>query len=365
MDKNKDLKEIKNELDIDQVADLVAELGGEPQQKGNILICKTICHQGESHKLYYYNNTKLFRCYTECDDVFDIYELILKVKHSQGEEWSLSKAIYYVAQYFGYDIIYQDNEETISRLFDWDIFKKYNSNLLNMSYQQIDENTFHIYDNILEFFPQPHILAWEEEGISFQTMKEFGIKYNPITHGVLIPHYDKDFNLIGIRERTLKKENEKYGKYRPAIIGETMYNHPLGFNLYGLEHAKKAIEKTKTAIVMEGEKSVLKYCSYFGVDNNIAVACCGNSFTNHHFKLLQQYGVQELIIGFDKQFKEIGDTEFKNWVKKLYKIHQKYNSYVKVSFLFDSHNQLLNYKDSPIDQGKEVFLRMYKERIFL
>ena len=66
---NKD--ELKNNLTIEQVSDFVAELGGEPQMvNDNILIAQTICHNkpgNGSHKLYYYDNTKLleggiFRC---------------------------------------------------------------------------------------------------------------------------------------------------------------------------------------------------------------------------------------------------------------------------------------------------------------
>ena len=90
-------------------------------------------------------------------------------------------------------------------------------------------------------------------------MEARGICYNPISEGIVIPHYDINGNLIGIRERTLIKENEVYGKYRPAIIGGKMYNHPLGFSLYNLNNSKKAISQFQKAIVFEGEKSTLLY----------------------------------------------------------------------------------------------------------
>ena len=38
--------------------------------------------------------------------------------------------------------------------------------------------------------------------------------------------------------------------------------------------------------------------------------------------------------------------------------------YVKISFIFDKKN-LLDYKDSPIDQGKEKFITLFKERFNL
>ena len=48
---------LKNELTIDQVFGLVAELGGDPRMNNGSFVSRTICHGGDSHKLYYYNNT--------------------------------------------------------------------------------------------------------------------------------------------------------------------------------------------------------------------------------------------------------------------------------------------------------------------
>ena len=88
---NKD--EIKKSLTIDQIMDFLTELGGEPfQQKEDIIVSKTICHGGESHKLYYYDNTKLFRCYTDCGgEAFDIFELTTKVKSREEPKISFDE----------------------------------------------------------------------------------------------------------------------------------------------------------------------------------------------------------------------------------------------------------------------------------
>ena len=96
---NKD--ELKNNLTIEQVSDFVAELGGEPQMvNDNILIAQTICHNkpgNGSHKLYYYDNTKLFKCYTDCGCTFDIFGL---VQRSKNEE--LPQAVFEVASFFNF-----------------------------------------------------------------------------------------------------------------------------------------------------------------------------------------------------------------------------------------------------------------------
>ena len=73
---NKDT--LKENLTIEEVFDLVSELGGEPVMGNGLFTARTICHGGDSHKLYYYSNTHLFHCYTGCGDAsFDIYELLL------------------------------------------------------------------------------------------------------------------------------------------------------------------------------------------------------------------------------------------------------------------------------------------------
>jgi hypothetical protein len=81
-------------------------------------------------------------------------------------------------------------------------------------------------------------------------------------------------------------------------------------------------------------------------------------------ELLIDTGAKEVIVAFDKQFQEKGDAEFKHLVKNLKSIHQKYNNYVIVSFIFDKEN-LLGYKDSPIDCGAETFMKLFKNRIVL
>ena len=80
MDEKELLEEIKNNLTIEQIEELLINLDADPQVQGNFIKARTICHCGNSHKLYYYDNTHLFKCFTECDSTFDVFELIIKVK---------------------------------------------------------------------------------------------------------------------------------------------------------------------------------------------------------------------------------------------------------------------------------------------
>jgi DNA primase len=216
----------------------------------------------------------------------------------------------------------------------------------------------------LKNFPTPRIKPWEDEGIDPKIMRLHKICYDPKTQSIIIPHYDINNQLIGIRERTLVKENEVYGKYKPAIFNKKMYNHALSFNLYNINWSKANISNFKKVIVYESEKSTLQYASHFSIENDISVAVCGSNLVNYQVSLLLSLGVEEIIIAFDRQYKEAGDDEYKKWVQKFYDIHNKYGKYVQISYILDKKH-LLDYKDSPIDKGKDVFLKLFQERVII
>ena len=363
-----DKDEIKNSLTIEQVEQFLAEHGGEPVKRIGTLVSRTICHNpadgSGSHKLYYYDNTHLFKCYTECNDVngFDIFDLTRKIMKIQSNiEMSLYDAQIYIINFFSLDVVFDYQKET-DKNSDFQIFNKWRRNK-QVDAQQKKIEFQKINPDVIRWLPTRGIEPWLREGITEESMMKHGIRFDPYSYGIVIPHFDKDWNMIGIRERTLIKDNEVTGKYKPAIINGKMYNHPLGFNLYNLNMSKEMIKQNKKAIIGEGEKFCLMFDSMFNVD--ISVACCGSNLTSHQFKLLKDLGVEEIVIAFDKQFKKIGDEEWKRWTKKLTEIHRKYSGFVKISFMFDTRGDLLGYKDSPIDKGIDIFWYLYENRITL
>lgn len=380
LERKKYLENIKNNLTIDQIYEFLAEMGGEPQIHHDIIISRTICHnppgQG-SFKLYYYNNTKLFKCFTQCNGTFDIFELTLKIKRLANEQivywskeaqkvsrpWELPDAINFVTAFFNVEHFSEIFSERQRELQDWQFFsKKEAKKHEKSSNQNIVLNVFEC--DFLKNFPQPIILPWVKEGITEEVIKKHNICYNPISQAIVIPHYNINNELIGIRERTLLKDKEKKGKYIPAIIHGKMYNHPLGFNLYNINISKDNIKKIQKAIVFEGEKSPLLYESYFGIENDITVAVCGSNLISYQINMLLSLGVQEIIIGFDRQYEKTGDDNWQKWTKKLIEINNKYRSKVQISFLWDK-GHLLDFKDSPIDKGPDVFMKLFQNRIVI
>ena len=366
---NYDKKEIRDHLEVDEIYSLLMEWGGEPEYTAFGIISTTICHNRPnegSRKLYYYANSKLFHCYTGCENPsFDIFELAIKVMSIQKNiVWDLNEAVRFVASTFGIAGTRVENvlEDSI---VDWQYLENYDR------VQNIDIQTNRImleeYDNSIlnNFNYAVRLTPWLREGITQSALEHARIGYYPGGDQITIPHYDKDGRFIGLRGRTLCEDDAKhYGKYRPILANGIIYKHPLGLNLYNLNNSKENISLIKKAIIVESEKSCLLYQSYFGIENDITVACCGSNVSSQQMQMLLDLGIEEVIIAFDRQFQKIGDKEYEMLKRKLLRIYVQYKNYVKVSIIFDKH-MILGYKSSPLDEGKEKFLQLFKERIVL
>ena len=363
-----DKAKIREALTNENIYDLLQEWGGDPGREVFGFTSTTICHNppGEgSRKLYYYDNTGLFRCYTGCDSYFDIFELVTKVAKIQWDkDFDLNDAVRWIAQRFGFSGDLENRPED-EALDDW----KYLAN-----YERIQDITLKSSSVVLKeyeigilerFNYSVKIGPWLREGITQAALDQARIGYYPGADQITIPHFDKDGRFIGLRGRTLcAEEGERFGKYRPMRVNRELYNHPLGMNLYNFNNSKDKIKLMKKAIIFEGEKSCLLYQSYFGLENDISVACCGSSVSNYQIQMLLEAGAEEIIVAFDRQFQEIGDEEFKHLKTNLMRLRDKYKSFVLISFIFDK-NMITGYKDSPIDCGPDTFLQLFKERIIL
>ena len=361
-----ELNEIKGLISPANIISLLDELGGDPRYlNNNVIVSRTICHDGDSKKLYYYIETKTFHCYTNCG-TFDIFQLIRKIFNME-----FSQSVFYIINKFNIPVeVYEDNLFTSyskTRKAEEEYFKS-----KKIIKDKVDEGFSNNYvllkeydDTILSRFLYPIIKPWEREGISRQVIETAKIGYYPGGGQITIPHYDQNNRLVGIRGRYLgKEEAEMFGKYRPLYVNKTLYNHPLGFNLYNLNNAKENIKNIQKAFVFESEKSTLMYQSYFGKENDISVACCGSSLSDYQIQLLLDAGAREIIVAFDRQFQEIDDDEFQKLTKKLISLNKRYKKIINISFIFDK-KKITAYKSSPIDEGPIKFQELYKERIIL
>lgn len=348
-------KKVRRKLTMDNVITIMSSWGVKKYDKGEKeIIFPTVCHNGvsgsSSMKLYYYDNTKMFKCYTECDEVFDIFELGARISKLED---SVPKNMIEIAEEIvrkidlGIDVSGEEKPRFQSPL------KPVIRTEMPNPYEKIDKK-------ILKFFSKESPGIWEKEGITKEAMDKFDISYYPFHNKIVIPHFDAWGNLIGIRGRALNPEDIAKGKYMPLKVNNKLYNHSLSYNLYGLHITKENIRKSKVCYVFEGEKSVLLSETYFG-ENNFSVAACGSNITKHQvMRLISECGPLEIVVCFDRQFQT--QEEEKEYIEKINKLCRKLSSFCNISYIYDK-NRITDFKDSPIDKGEEVFMKLLEERI--
>ena len=348
-----DYAKIIENLNTDAVIHLMTELGADRyDDRGDYIIFPTICHNEDSSeasmKLYFYKNNKIFVCYTSCGGM-SIFKFL---KH------------YYEERQIEYDW-YQDIYEVVCNCSDFkrkEGFERTPYKSLRERYKvarkevQLPEYSKNVLDCFVKHYPP----EWLNDGITKEAMDAFDISYSIAHNKIIIPHYDIEGRLVGIRGRALNDwEVENVGKYAPIHIEQTWYKHPLSMNLYGLNMTKKNIRAHSICFLFESEKSVMQ-AEGFKLPN-CSTAVCGSNFNKYQLNILMKAcAPHEIVLCFDKE--ELpGEDKYFN---KLWNICQKYKNYCNFSFIYDREG-LLDLKDSPTDKGEETFIKLLGKRVIV
>lgn len=310
---------------------------GSPEFKtirNDLIFSTNVCHGGDKFKLHYHHDTHYFHCYTDCQCNYNIFELIQKNK-----DLEFSEAVYWLADFVGK---YPENDFVNKEplIEDWVWLDKYKK-LKNKKNNKINKNK--IYDKIVlnQYFPYPHIDLLNE-GINYETQKLFNIQYDLQSDRILIPAYTKNNELLGCKGRIIKELETEDNRY----IGIIPYNK--SYLLWGLQHTYPYILENDKIILFESEKSVMK--AYQTNEFKYCASIGGHSISPEQIK--QSINISsELIIAFDK------DVEGKVYKELINKI----KPYCKLSIIWDNKN-LLQPKNSPIDQGVDIFKKLYNSR---
>lgn len=355
-------------ITTEDVIKLLVELGSDPPSKeGDAYVFNTVCHETNGkRKLYYYPNSKLFQCYNCCGSM-SIYDLIMNALNMKFEE-----AFYYLKEFKGIKNSYTMKVGITTNKTNEEDFEFLKRHLYKRDRKKIKLPTYD--SKIMKMFDNYIPINWEEEGISQYEMSRFNIKMDLGKAQIIIPNRDIDGDLVGIRARNFDKYVlDKGMKYSPIKLEKKQYSCPTGYNLYGIYENKEAIERIKKCIIVEGEKSVLLYGSYFGCKNNIALATLGSTLSNYQRDIIIDRDVEETIIAYDKDFlySEIAKDnkehikKYNKLVKNLIKMYNKFGNYCNFSVIFPSDDELLGYKQSPLDNGKDIFIELYRNRIII
>ena len=346
-----DYAKIIENLNTDAIIHLMTELGADRyDDRGDYIIFPTICHNEDSSeastKLYFYKNNKVFVCYTSCGGM-SIFKFL---KH------------YYEERQIEYDW-HQDIYEVVCNCSDFkrkEGFERTPYKSLRERYKvarkevQLPEYSKNVLDCFVKHYPP----EWLNDGITKEAMDAFDISYSIAHNKIIIPHYDIEGRMVGIRGRALNDwEVENVGKYAPIHIEQTWYKHPLSMNLYGLNVTKENIRQRGICFLMESEKAVMQMESFSFP--NCSAAVCGSNFNKYQLNILMRTCCPtEIVLCFDKE--ELPGEE--KYFFKLHDICKKYGQYCHFSFIYDREG-LLNLKESPTDRGEEVFIKLLEKRV--
>ena len=362
-----DRNELLEYLSIEKLKELMGYLGSEYcKEEEGYLIFSSICHSNpSSYKLYYYKESKVFHCYSACSCNYSIFDLI-----GQVLGLDFSDSFKYLANFLGISINQQKKKAGFNKTYSNTDLKflrlQKNKNISVTPKQQVYN------DNILNLFDKAITQDWYEEGISLETAEKFELGFYINHNCMIIPVRNIDGELVGVRKRNyFKDELEQGRKYVPILIQNTLYNFPTNIILYGIYQNQNYIRKYKKVVLFESEKSVLKYDSIY--KENIALSLFGMNLSRWQRDALLSLGVEEIIIALDKQYiqedidnkaNKTNYNEFTLYLKKIKKIVKMFEKQCNVSIVMDFNN-LIEYKSSPIDCGKEIFEALLRNRAIL
>ena len=345
-----DYAEIISNLDTDSVIHLMTELGADRyDDREDFVIFPTICHNLESSeasmKLYFYKKNKMFVCYTECGSM-SIFKFLRTYYEERQIEYDWYQDIYEVVCNCS---SFKQKEGFIKPVYK-SLKERYS---VARKEVQLPEYSPNVLDCFIKYYPP----EWLNDGISRFAMDKFNISYSISQNKIIIPHYDIDGRLVGIRGRALNEwEVENVGKYAPIQVEGIWYKHPLSMNLYGLNKTFMDIRRNGICYLFESEKSVMQMDS-FNMPN-CSAAVCGSNFNKYQLKILmKECHPQEIVICFDNE-----EENNKKYFDKLYSIGKKYSNYCNFSFIYDRKN-LTDKKDAPVDKGEEIFRELLQRRI--
>ncbi|MBE7018441.1 MAG: hypothetical protein E7413_00970 [Ruminococcaceae bacterium] len=185
--------------------------------------------------------------------------------------------------------------------------------------------------------------AWVDEGIGFDTLSRFEVKYDSFSDRIVFPIKSYTGDIINICGRTLDPN------YKEKKIRKYTYFKPLGIldTLYGFSDNQEEIMKKKEIIIFEGSKSVM-LASEWGVHNTCAILT--SHLNPQQMLFLIKLGIR-VVFALDEDVDVLSDKNI-----------QKLKRYLTIDYIKDT-DKVLQSKMSPVDMGREVFLKLYNERI--
>ena len=345
-----DIQSLKSQLTEDRIIELMDALGA-PLMKAdsNNLVFPSICHQSDplahSAKLWLYLDSMQYKCWS-CGFSGDAISLVQHVKHLD-----FNQAITYICSTLNLQVGQIEQNE---QLDNWSELRRFlpDAEPETCKLATYDPTVLSLFDHL---YPQD----WLDYGITKDILDKFGVGWYARQACISIPVV---FNgqLVGVRGRYTRERDVVKGKYRPiCTLDGQVLKLATSEVLYGYDQNKGAIEKSRQVVLFESEKSVLKAPS-FNVHNSLAVF--GSNISKRHIQLLLELGVNEVVLAFDNDYKQVGDDEFKFFVVKMKKLAAKLRSYFNASIVYNNQGYDM-YKCNMMDIPYEQAMKLWESRV--
>lgn len=345
-----DIQSLKSQLTEDRIIELMDALGA-PLMKAdsNNLVFPSICHQSDplahSAKLWLYLDSMQYKCWS-CGFSGDTISLVQHVKHLD-----FNQAITYICSTLHLQVGQVEQNE---QLDNWSELRRFlpDAEPETCKLATYDPTVLSLFDHL---YPQD----WLDYGITKDILDKFGVGWYARQACISIPVV---FNgqLVGVRGRYTRERDVVKGKYRPiCTLDGQVLKLATSEVLYGYDQNKGAIEKSRQVVLFESEKSVLKAPS-FNVHNSLAVF--GSNISKRHIQLLLELGVNEVVLAFDNDYKQVGDDEFKFFVVKMKKLAAKLRSYFNASIVYNNQGYDM-YKCNMMDIPYEQAMKLWESRV--
>ena len=330
----------------------------------------TICHNinGGGYNLAFNKETRSFCCFSECSCSYSLLSLIKKRRELLGEPCSTYQSLKWLCNELGIEFNFKEEIKQVNT----NIYKWQNS-LLKYTKNKNKNIELRVYNKkILNYFPKIYHTDWIDYGISEEVLDKYNIGWYNYKQQITIPCYRQNGDLIGIRVRNMNPEIDI--KYIPLqLLDGTEFNFPTNEVFYGENFNWTNVQRTKSVILVESEKTVMKYESWYGAKNNICLGLYGSVLSNAKLKKLLSWNCETFYICLDSDFESIeysnNDekiTPYEKFEKKVMNIYNKLKPYAKSVYVIYNNLGFENcYKYSITDYTREQFEKIWnnKEKI--
>lgn len=307
-----------------------------------------------SPKLYFYKDSQIYFGYTSARS-YDIIALVQTRLNLLGQTCSFLDACNWILEKTGLDPTKIAKPLTNNHVYDWSELERFVR--VRKYGNQLPEYNRTIIDTLPPLYPQ----AWIEEGISEETMAKYQIRYYEYCNQTVIPCYDAEARLIGIRVRNWDKDRVEQAKYMPLItLDGQCYKFNTNQVFYGINYNKPEIERTGKVIIVESEKAVMKLDTYMG-RHNIALGMYGSNLGIQRRNQLIKMGVNTVSYVVDNDFIGQDDEFFEQWREKIQHFIKLWDGFCRIEIVWDNLG-LLGPKENATDRTKEVWEQLWGNR---